>query len=170
MPRSSAICASEKPVPLGRAQQSAVSSGAPRPRGHLVDQGSWSRNHGVDAGGLVQLLAVAPARIASITSRSRRRAGRDAVQQDASSASGLAPSRTALLALQRAQRLLQRLGEVAADRHRLADRLHVRGQRGVGARELLEGEPRNLDHHVVECRLEAGRGLGGDVVADLVEV
>ena len=36
-------------------------------------------------------------------------------------------------------------------------------------RELLEGEARDLGHHVVDGRLEAGRGLAGDVVADLVE-
>ena len=68
------------------------------------------------------------------------------------------PVEDGALLLQRAQRLLQRLGEVAADRHRLADRLHVRGQRRVGARELLEREPRHLHHDVVERRLEAAPG------------
>ena len=72
-----------------------------------------------------------------------------------SSTHSLAPVEDRVLALQRAQRLLQRLGEVAADRHRLADRLHVRGQRRVGAGELLEREPRHLHHDVVERRLEA---------------
>ncbi|MDQ0953966.1 hypothetical protein QFZ24_007889 [Streptomyces phaeochromogenes] len=75
----------------------------------------------------------------------------------------------AALLLQRPQRLLQRLGEVAADRHGLADRLHGRGQRGVGGRELLEGEPRGLDDHVVERGLEGRRRLLRDVVRDLVE-
>ena len=40
--------------------------------------------------------------------------------------------------LQAAQRLLQRLLERPADRHRLADRLHLRRQRRVGLGELLE--------------------------------
>ncbi len=35
--------------------------------------------------------------------------------------------------------------------------------------ELLEREPRHLDHDVVERRLEAGRRLARDVVGDLVE-
>ncbi|CAA9297816.1 MAG: hypothetical protein AVDCRST_MAG61-722, partial [uncultured Friedmanniella sp.] len=51
-------------------------------------------------------------------------------------------------ALEAAQRLLERLGEVAADRHRLADRLHVGGEHRVGGRELLKGEPRDLHHDV----------------------
>ena len=59
--------------------------------------------------------------------------------------------------LARAHRLRERLLEGAADRHRLADRLHVRGQAGVGAGELLEGEARPLDDEVVDRRLEAGR-------------
>ena len=71
--------------------------------------------------------------------------------------------------LHRAQRLAQRLGERPPERHRLADALHRRGQLGVGAGELLEREPRDLHHDVVQRRLERGRGLAGDVVADLVE-
>ena len=116
---------------------------------------------------------VAPARIASITTLEPAVVRRpDLLEQR-----GLVEVRptpgasrtTASLLLQGAQRLLQRLGEVAADRHRLADRLHVRGQRGVGGRELLEGEPRHLHHDVVERRLEGRRRLLGDVVGDLVE-
>ena len=71
--------------------------------------------------------------------------------------------------LARAHRLDERLLERAADRHRLADRLHVGRQLAVGARELLEREPRPLDHHVVDRRLEAGRRALGDVVVDLLE-
>ena len=55
----------------------------------------------------------------------------------------------------------QRLGEVAAQAHRLADRLHRGGQLRVGAGELLEREPRDLHHDVVQRRLERGRGLAG---------
>ena len=71
--------------------------------------------------------------------------------------------------LQAAQRLLQRLLERPADGHRLADRLHLRGQRRVGVGELLERPARHLGDDVVDGRLEAGRRLAGDVVAQLVE-
>ena len=71
--------------------------------------------------------------------------------------------------LARAQRLRERLLERAPDRHRLADRLHVRGQAGLGAGELLEREPRPLDHAVVDRRLEARRRRPGDVVGDLLQ-
>ena len=40
---------------------------------------------------------------------------------------------------------------------------------GVGAGELLEGEARPLDDHVVDRRLEARRRDAGDVVVDLLE-
>ena len=61
------------------------------------------------------------------------------------------------------------LAEVAADAHRLAHRLHLRRQRPVGARELLEREARRLHDDVVDRRLERGRRRAGDVVRDLVE-
>ena len=73
------------------------------------------------------------------------------------------------LGLGRPHRLAQRLGEVPAHGHDLADALHGRRQPRVGAGELLEGEPRDLDDHVVQRRLEGGRGDAGDVVGDLVE-
>ena len=53
--------------------------------------------------------------------------------------------------LERAQRLLEALLEGAPDRHRLADRLHLRGQQFVRARELLEGEARDLGDDVVDA-------------------
>ena len=75
----------------------------------------------------------------------------------ACSALGCSPSQWNVepVLLERAQRLLQRLGEVAADRHRLADGLHGGGQGRVRGGELLEREPRHLDDDVVERRLEA---------------
>ena len=77
--------------------------------------------------------------------------------------------RRARIELARAERLEERLGERAPDAHRLADRLHLRPERRVGARELLEREARELDDDVVERRLEArGRRLR-EVVRDLVE-
>ena len=71
--------------------------------------------------------------------------------------------------LEATEALLQRLLEGAPDRHRLADRLHLGGQPRFGGGELLEGEARDLHHHVVEHRLEGGRGRLGDVVRQLVE-
>ena len=61
--------------------------------------------------------------------------------------------------LERAKALLQRLGEGAADGHRLADRLHARAEHVGRARELLEGPPWDLGDDVVDGRLEAGRRL-----------
>ena len=72
--------------------------------------------------------------------------------------------------LHRAQRLLQRLREGAADGHGLADRLHRGGEHRLGAGEFLEGEARDLGHHIVDGRLEAcRRRAAGDVVGELVE-
>ena len=71
---------------------------------------------------------------------------------------------------QAAQRLLERFLEGAADRHHLADRLHLRGQAVVRLRELLEREARHLGDHVVDGRLERRRRrAAGDFVGDLVE-
>ena len=71
--------------------------------------------------------------------------------------------------LHAAQALLQRLGEAAADRHRLADRLHRCGQQGRRAGEFFEGEARDLHHDVVDGRLEAGRRDARDVVGEFVQ-
>ena len=71
--------------------------------------------------------------------------------------------------LQRAQRLLQRLRERAPDRHRLADRLHLRAEDPGRPGQLLERPPRDLRDDVVDDRLEAGRRGPRDVVGDLVE-
>src|SRR6059036_3917224 len=71
--------------------------------------------------------------------------------------------------LERAERLLERLLEGPPDRHHLADRLHLRAERVARLGELLEGEARDLGHHVVDRRLEAGGRLARDVVAELVE-
>ena len=68
-----------------------------------------------------------------------------------------------------AHRLRERFAEGAPHRHHLADRLHVRGQLALRARELLEREPRDLGHDVVDRRLERGRRDAGDVVVDLLE-
>ena len=72
--------------------------------------------------------------------------------------------------LEPAQRLLQRLLEVAPDGHHLAHALHLRGEAVVGLLEFLEREARHLGHHVVDRGLEGGRrGPAGDVVPQLVQ-
>ena len=77
--------------------------------------------------------------------------------------------KTGASGLQRAHHLAERLDEVASQRHRLTHRLHRGGQCRVCSGELFEGEPRRLDDDVVESRFEAGRGLFGDVVEDLIK-
>ena len=57
----------------------------------------------------------------------------------------------------------------AVDRHHLAGRLHLRAERAVAERELVERPARDLDDAVVERRLEGGRRLAGDGVRDLVQ-
>ena len=61
--------------------------------------------------------------------------------------------------LQRAQAFLQAFLERAADGHRFADAFHLRGERGVGLREFLESEARNLGDDVINARLEARGGF-----------
>src|SRR6056297_4064563 len=56
--------------------------------------------------------------------------------------------------LQAAQGLLQRFLEGAADRHRLADRLHLGRQSTTGGRELFERETRDLRNNVIDGRFE----------------
>ena len=100
------------------------------------------------------------------------RAARGAAVAALSSVSGSVSMRVEPVepGLEPAQRLLQRLLEGAADRHHLADRLHLRRQAVVGRRELLEGEARDLRDHVVDRRLERGRRRpAGDVVPQLIE-
>jgi hypothetical protein len=77
--------------------------------------------------------------------------------------------RRACVELPRSERLQQGLAERPADAHGLTDRLHLRPELPVRARELLEGEARELDDDVVEGRLEAGRRRLRQVVRDLVQ-
>ncbi len=77
---------------------------------------------------------------------------------------------TAAPELERAHALHERFLERPPDRHRLAHRLHLRRQRPIGLRELLEVPPRNLDDDVVDGGFEGGGREARDVVRDLVEV
>src|SRR5213079_1936599 len=70
--------------------------------------------------------------------------------------------------LETALGLDERLSERAADAYRLADGLHLRAETRVGAGELLEREPRDLDDDVVR-RHEARRRRLRQVVRDLVQ-
>ncbi len=132
----------------------------------------WSRNQGSIFVASNTCSTVAPARSACCTVTMRPSVGTLATLEQLGLVDrGSSPQwklRPALL--ERPQRLLQRGGVVAADRHRLADALHRGGERGVGRRELLEREPRHLDDDVVERRLEARRGAPPVIsLRDLVE-
>ena len=125
---SAPICASENPCRLaarssvgGRARRGRATS-----RGDLVDAARSGRGTtGRCSVASCTCSTVAPARSACWTSRSRPSCGtRDLLEQRRRRRRRRArrPSwKPASWLLQRAQRLLQRLGEVAADRHRLAD-------------------------------------------------
>ena len=78
-------------------------------------------------------------------------------------------AQTATANLQRAQAFLQAFLERAADGHGFTDAFHLRGERGVGLREFLEGKARNLGDNVINARLEARRGFARDVVLEFVE-
>ena len=71
--------------------------------------------------------------------------------------------------LQAPERLVERGAERPVDRHDLAGRLHLRPEPPVGCRELVEREARQLDHHVVERRLERRHGRPGHHVWDVGE-
>src|SRR5690606_31511163 len=71
--------------------------------------------------------------------------------------------------LHRLHRLAEGLAKGTADRHDLADRLHLDREGVVAALELLEGEAWDLGDDVVDGRLEAGRSDARDVVLEFVE-
>ena len=75
----------------------------------------------------------------------------------------------AVAGFQATQGLLQRFAEGAADGHHFADGLHLVAEGVVGVGEFLEGETRDLGHHVVDGWFETRRGFAGDVVAQLIQ-
>ena len=95
------------------------------------------------------------------------RRGRDQLLHDQALVELLRAER--LAGFEAAHALPQRFFEGAADGHHFAHRFHLRAQRGVGAGEFFERPLGNLGHHVIDGRLEAGRRLARDVVADFVE-
>ena len=56
-----------------------------------------------------------------------------------------------------------------ANAHGFADRLHLGAERAVGQGEFLEREAGDFSDHVIDGRLEAGRGFTRDVIADFVQ-
>ncbi|CAI6053242.1 unnamed protein product [Clonostachys chloroleuca] len=69
----------------------------------------------------------------------------------------------------RSDRLLDGFLERPTDAHDLTDTLHRRAELGGHTGELLEIPPGHLDNDVVERRFEAGAGLLGDGVLDLLQ-
>ena len=142
--------------------------------GHRLDLGELGQEPRVDLGQLVDLRH-GPAALEGAEQRPHAAIVRDHEQalEGRELLVGLvlrlAEQRRAAPELERADALQERLLEGAADRHRLADRLHLRRQRLVGLRELLEREARDLDDDVVDGRLERRRRDPRDVVRDLVE-
>ena len=179
MPRSSAELDVGEAVPLGPAQQVVVERGrVAHLGGDLVDQRDLVEEPRVDAGGLVD------ARRRS--RRPRAPAARRASRPSCGALAGSAARRPELDAVESRRSppgQLNGASRVSSERSAfcsasvklrpiaIASPTHfiVRGQRRVGAGELLEREPRHLDHDVVERRLEGRRRLAGDVVGDLVE-
>ena len=154
-----------------RAGRCRASSAAAIGVGDLVDEHDLVEEPRVDLGGLEDLLdrrALAQ-RLLHDHDAAVGRALRDPRAAPRRVRGLVAPVERRAALLERAERLLQRGRVVAADRHRLADRLHGGRERRVGGRELLEREPRHLDDDVVERRLEARRRDPRDVVRDLVE-
>ena len=141
--------------------------------GHLLKKQHLVQEPGIDAGGLVELSNGGSTAHGLLEVDQPVLGGHgDGLQQ----LSGLllagrrsVPVEGGSLLIQRAQGLLEGFRIGATDRHGLADRFHGGGEPGVSAPELLEGEARHLDDHVVQGRFEGGRGGAGDVVGDLVE-
>ena len=161
-------------VPLGEREQGRVQLvGVVDLLRQIVDQGHLVEEPRVDLGRRVHLLDgdAGTHRLLDLHEPPVRRHPR-LLQEGARRLEGrlvAVPVEGRATALGGAEGLLQGLGEVATDRHRLTDRLHRRRQGRVGGGELLEGEARHLDDDVVERRLEARRSLARDVVGHLVE-
>ena len=138
--------------------------------GHGIDPDDLLQEPGIDRGDLVDLFdgGAEPQRLLHLLQTAVVRAS-DLIEQLVEGTRVLRPAELRTLLLDAAQGLLQCLREVASERHGLPDALHRGGQGVVRAGELLEREPRDLHHDVVESRFERRRCLPRDVVGDLVE-
>jgi hypothetical protein len=79
------------------------------------------------------------------------------------------PEQILTLDLQRAQCFEKGGLEGPVDGHDLAGRLHLRADGAVGLGELVERPARDLDHAIVEGRLEGGGRFAGHLVDHFVE-
>ena len=135
----------------------------------------WSRNHGSTLVRSASTSTVMPRRSAASSWNGRSgvpmaaRLRSSSSSRSSSAASPGSQRQAEPAVLEAAHRLLERLGEGPADRHRLPHRLHRRAEDARRAGELLEGPARHLGDDVVDGRLEAGGRGPGDVVGDLVE-
>ena len=82
---------------------------------------------------------------------------------------GVFPEQATPAHFERAYRFLDGGLEGAVYRHHLAGGLHLRAENPVATGELVEWPARNLDHDVVQRRLEGGCCLAGDGIGYLVE-
>ena len=161
-------------VPFGQAERlRAERLAAGEFVGDLVDQADLVDEPGVDPGRLVGLLdAHRPAQgLLEGDEAPLRGRGRGPQEGDGLLAAGrqALPVEGGAALVEGSHGLVEGLGEVPAQGHGLAHRLHRGGQPRVGVGELLEGEARHLHHDVVERGLEARGRRAGDVVGDLVE-
>uniref|UniRef100_UPI0007C74530 DUF58 domain-containing protein n=1 Tax=Nonomuraea sp. SBT364 TaxID=1580530 RepID=UPI0007C74530 len=97
--------------------------------------------------------------VSTASARLRLRYAEAAAAQRAAIGTGLRRAGAGHLRLRTDGDWVRDLARHVLTQRRLAHGLHVRGERAVGAAELLEGEARHLDDDVVEGRLEGGRGL-----------
>ena len=171
-PEAAPVELSAKPSRLAAARVGSSSSGSRSTLSAATNPPIRRRNQGSTAVISMRRSSVQPRRRPSASSHSRSGEGMASRAARPSSSSrreiGGRLERVAV-DLERADRLEQRLLEGAPHGGDLADRLHGGAEDGLGAGELLEGEARDLDDHIVEGGLERRRRRAGDVVGDLVE-
>ena len=173
---SCASRASEKPSAFSRAQRlrARAAGRAPRPRASAATIVSSSRrNHGSNRQAAWISSTLTARRAAPAPPSAAGRAA--ACESAARNASGAAVARrldrveAGKPGLHAAQALLQRLGESCGRSPSPRPPISSGGQQRRRAGEFLEGEARDLDHHIVDRRLEARRRDAGDVVGEFVE-
>ncbi len=160
-----------EPEPLGVPEERGVEGFLKQPQFHCDQVFELGDEEPVDGAQVKYLLDAAPA--------PQRRQDRPQalvvgmadgpVQYLAIAPGGVLPQHRAAADLQRTKRLADGPFDAAFDRHHLAGRLHLGPQRAVGGREFVERPARDLGDHVVQRRLERGRGFAGDRVGQFVE-